>query len=116
AQALEDPSAAPYAHAILGTEYLKEGQPRAAIPELEHAAGVLPMAGIHSNLGYALCLTGQEKRGEHEFEEALRIDGNSAQARFLMGILLLNQKSRDQEARYNLNLAQDRVHSAHLAL
>jgi len=116
AEAFKEPSAAPYAHAILGTEYLKEGKPAAAIPELEDAARVLSTAGIHSNLGYALCLTGQGNRGAQEFEEALRLDGDTVQARFLLGVLLLNQKSREQEARYELNLAQRRMRSAHLAL
>ncbi|GEM_PF-1557278 len=116
AQAIKEPSAAPYAHALLGTEYLKEGQPAAAIPELEDAARVLPIAGIHSNLGYALCLTGQAKRGEREFEEALRLDDTSPQAHFLFGVLLLNEKSREQEARHELDLAQNRMRSAHIAL
>jgi Tfp pilus assembly protein PilF len=116
ANALKKPATAPYAHAIVGTEYLKEGQPRAAVPELEDAARVLSSAGIHSNLGYALCMTGQPKRGEQELEEALRLDGNSLKARLLMGILLLNQTSREQDAHYNLSLAQKSVRSAHLAL
>src|SRR5690349_15110141 len=71
AEAMKEPSAAPYAHAILGTEYLRDGKPAAAIPELEDAARVLPIAGVHSNLGYALCLTGHGKRGQQELEEAL---------------------------------------------
>ncbi len=116
AEAMKEPSAAPYAHAILGTEYLRDGKPAAAIPELEDAARVLPIAGVHSNLGYALCLTGHGKRGQQELEEALRLDGDSPQTRFLIGIILLNQKSQAQEAQYNLKMAQDRVRSAHLGL
>lgn len=116
AQAINEPSAAPYAHAILGTEYLRDGQAQAAVPELEDAASVLPIAGIHSNLGFALCLTGQGKRGEQELQEALRLDGDLPNARFLMGVLLLNHKSRDREAQYDLKIAQAHVRSAHLAL
>jgi len=115
-QAIKEPSAAPYAHAILGTEYLRDGQAQAAIPELEDAARVLPIAGIHSNLGFALCLTGQGKRAEQELQEALRLDGDLPKARFLMGVLLLNEKSRDREAQYDLKIAQAHVRSAHLAL
>lgn len=116
AKAIEDPSAAPYAHAILGTEYLKEGQTQAALPELEGAAEVLPIADVHSNLGYALCATGQTNRCQWELEEALRLDGTSARARLMLGIMLLNQRSRDQEAQYNLQAAQDSIPLAHLAL
>lgn len=116
ARALKDPAAAPYAHGILGTHYLKHGWPAAAIPELQQAAQTLPMASVHSNLGYALCLMGQTKRGEEELQEALSLDGNSSQTRFLMGIVLLNQKSRDREARYDLRMAVGKVPTARLAL
>jgi tetratricopeptide (TPR) repeat protein len=116
AQALKEPSAAPYAHAILGTEYLRDGHALAAIPELENAAYVLPIAGIHSNLGFALCMTGQGKRGKQELQEALRLDGDSPKARFLMGVVLLNERSRAREAQYDLRMAHSKVRSAHLAL
>lgn len=116
AEALKEPTAAPYAHAILGTEYLKDGQIAEAVPELESAAQVLPISGVHSNLGYALCLMGHINRGRMELNEALRLDGDSPQARFLMGVVLLNQKSEPKKAEYNLKLAQDRVPSARLAL
>jgi Tfp pilus assembly protein PilF len=115
-KALQEPSAAPYAHAILGTEYLMESQVAAAVPELENAAQVLPISSVHSNLGYALCMTGQSKRGQRELEEALRLDGESSKARYLMGVLLLNQKSREQEAQFDLKLAEGHIPEAHLAL
>ena len=101
-EALQEPSAAPYAHAILGTEYLKDGRPAAAVPELEDAASVLAIAGVHSNLGFALCLTGHLAHGRQELAEALRLDGDSAQARFLMGVALLNEQSEQKAAEYNL--------------
>jgi len=116
AEAVKEPSAAPYAHAMLGTEYLREGHVHDAIPELETAARALPMAGIHSNLGFALCLAGETRRGQQELQQALSLDGNSAKTRFLLGILLLNEKSTEAEALYELNLAQKQVQTAHLAL
>lgn len=116
AEALQEPSAAPYAHAILGAQYLEDGQPAAAVPELENAASVLAIAGVHSNLGFALCLTGHSAHGRQELAEALRLDGDSARARFLMGVALLDQQSEQKAAEYNLKLAQGRVRSAHLAL
>lgn len=116
AKALKEPAAAPYVHAILGTHYLKKGWPFAAVPELEKAAQALPMPSLHSNLGYALCLTGQTKRGEVELQKALSLDGDAPQTRFLMGVILLNQKSREREAQYDLRMAQSKVPTAHLAL
>lgn len=115
-EALKEPSAAPYAHAILGTEYLRDGQPAAAVPELETAAQVLPVGGVHSNLGYALCLTGHMNRGLMELTEALQLNGDSPQTRFLIGVVLLNQKTDPKKAEYNLKLAENRVPTAHLAL
>ena len=116
ALAIKEPSAAPYAHALLGTEYLRDGQAHRAIPELETAAHSLPIASIHSNLGFALCLTGDIQRGQEEFQRALSLDGNSAKARFLLGIVLLDQKSTEGEALYDLNLAQKEIRTAHLAM
>jgi Tfp pilus assembly protein PilF len=115
-EAVREPSAAPYAHAMLGTEYLRDRQLPDAIVELETAARALPMSGVHSNLGFALCLTGDIKRGQEELEEALRLDGNSAKTRFLLGIVLLNQKSTEAEAQRELNMARTQVRAAHLAL
>ncbi len=116
AEAIKEPSAAPYAHAMLGTEYLRDGQAHQAIPELETAARSLPFAGVHSNLGFAFCLTGDIQRGRQEFQQALSLDGNSVKARFLLGIVLLNEKSREGEALYELNLAQKQIRTAHLAM
>lgn len=116
AEAIKEPSAAPYAHAMLGTEYLRDGQAHAAIPELETAARSLPIASVHSNLGFALCMTGDIQRGQEEFQRALSLDGNSAKARFLLGIVLLNEKSTEGEALYDLNLAQKQIRTAHLAM
>ena len=116
AEAIKEPSAAPYAHAMLGTEYLRDGQAHAAIPELETAARSLPIASVHSNLGFAFCLTGDIQRGQQEFQQALSLDGNSAKTRFLLGIVLLDEKSTEGEALYDLNLAQKQVRTAHLAL
>jgi Tfp pilus assembly protein PilF len=115
-QALNEPSAAPYAHALIGTDYLKQGQITAAIPELERAAEALPVASIHSNLGYALSLTGETQHGQQELEEALRLDATSRQAQYVLGVILLNHRSQDHEAMENLRGAQQQVRAAYLAL
>jgi tetratricopeptide (TPR) repeat protein len=83
-RALKDPSAAPYAHSLLGVEYLKTHQPGAALNELEQAAQSLPHdTGVHSNLGYALLLSGDLDRAEEEIRRALDLDGGNSSARFL---------------------------------
>src|SRR5579871_305567 len=59
--ALKEPSAAPYAHNILGVEDLKVRKISAAVEEFSQATALLPgFAAGHSNLGYALCLDGQD--------------------------------------------------------
>jgi len=115
-QALKEQSAAPYARALIGTDYLRNGESAAAVAELEKAAQVLPLASVHSNLGYALSLTGDTPRGQKELEEALRLDATSRQAQFVLGVLLLDHRSRDHEALENLRGAQQQVPEAHMAL
>ena len=115
--AAQEPSAAPYAQGILGTEYLKINNLPEAIRHLEEAIALMPKAAAeHSNLGYALCLAGKGKRGLKEIETALSLDWTLARARFLKGAILLEQGSRDKEAWDNLEAAQREVPTAHLAL
>src|ERR1051325_514919 len=53
-EALQDPDAAIYAHALLGTEYLRTDRLPEAISELQEAKRALPgSAGTRSNLGFA---------------------------------------------------------------
>lgn len=116
-QALNEPSAVPYARSMLGAELLKMKDVQGALPELEEAVLLLPdSAANHSNLGLALCLSGQTERGEREVQEALKLNGNSPQARFLIGVILLDRNTHDPAARDNFQFAQDKVRSAHLGL
>ena len=95
-QALKEPSAAPYAHALLGQEYLKTGQAAPAAKELEQASAMLPHdAIIHSNFGYALFLMGEFARGEQEVRRALELDRNNSPAQRLLGYIL---KARRQSS------------------
>jgi tetratricopeptide (TPR) repeat protein len=98
-QALKEPSAVPYAHALLGQEYLKIGQVAPAAEELEQASVMLPHdAIIHSNFGYALFLMGDAARGEQEVRRALELDRNNSPALRLLGYI---QKARQSNARAN---------------
>lgn len=88
-QALNEPSAIPYVHALLGQEYLKTGQAALAATELGQASLMLPHdAVVHSNFGYALFLMGDSARGEQEVRRALELDHNNSPAQRLLGYIL----------------------------
>lgn len=73
--ALKEPSAMPYAHSLLGTEYLRINQVPAAIDALEQAIKLLPRNAVnHANLGYALFISGLAERAEQEARKALELD------------------------------------------
>ncbi|MCU1340171.1 MAG: Tetratricopeptide 2 repeat protein [Bryobacterales bacterium] len=113
--ALDEPSSVPYAHSLLGIEYLRTGDPSAAIVELNEAVRLMPrVAANHSNLGYAFLLTGKRDMAEGELRLAIKLDQDTPQARYLLGLLLLDQKS--SEAAESLGLAQRIVKNARLAL
>lgn len=116
-RALKDPSAAPYAHMILGSVYIKTGRASEAVQELEQATALLPrLPAGHSNLAYALCATGQIERGLREIETALALDPSLTKPHFLKGVILLDRTSSDHEGWENLQFAQKEIPSAHLAL
>jgi tetratricopeptide (TPR) repeat protein len=97
-EALNEPSAIPYARSSLGVEYLRVGQTALAIPELEEAVRLLPRNAVnHSNLAYALYLIGQFDRAEFEVRQALALDRKSVRTRFVMGLVLVARNARDQQ-------------------
>ncbi len=86
--ALKEPSAVPYAHSMLGTEYLKLQRVADAITELEQAVQLLPHnAPCRSNLGYALYLAGEQERGEQEVRRALILDSGNAKTRYVLDLI-----------------------------
>lgn len=117
-EALKEPSAALYAHGLLGVEYLRTNQIPQALDELQTAVRLMPhIPGNHSNYGFALCLSGDYERGRQEVEAALKLDRDMPQARFLLGLLQLDQKSQQREAEENLRAAAaSNVPSARLIL
>ena len=115
--ALEEQSAEPYAHSLLGVEYLRLHQAAAAIRELVLAARQLPrLASVHSNLGLALCESGQVEQGLHEVDTALNLDQAAVKPHFLTGVILLEQGHADHETWSNLAAAEKELPSARLAL
>jgi tetratricopeptide (TPR) repeat protein len=92
--ALEDPAAAPYAYINIGANYLRAGQPSAAIPQFQEAARLLPgdvMA--HTNLAFALLLLRKLEEAEQEARAAVTIDKHNAKANWVLGSILANQGS-----------------------
>jgi tetratricopeptide (TPR) repeat protein len=86
--ALKERSAIPYAHSLLGSEYLRINQVPAAIEALEQAVKLLPREAInHANLGYALFLVGYAERGEQEVRRALELDRNNEKTRHVLSII-----------------------------
>lgn len=113
--ALQEPSAVPYAHSILGATYLQLGRAADALAELEQAVQLLPIAENYSNLGYAHCIMGDMERGKEDLEHALQLDSSSPRTHYLIGLLLLDNKSRSHEACEQLERAKN-VRGAHVAL
>src|SRR5262249_52917392 len=98
-KAVEDRSAAPYAHSILGAEYLKSGEVPLAVGELRTAVRLIPgMPANHSNLAYALLASRQLSEAEREARQAVLLDGKSPRANLVLAMTLLAQGSRQQEA------------------
>ena len=88
-RALKETSAIPYAHSILGVEYLKTGQLAEATGELEQAVQLLPRDAVnHSNLAYALFLGKDNDAAEREVRRALELDRSNAPAQRLLGYIL----------------------------
>jgi len=110
----DDISAKAVVVGMLGAEYLAIGRVKEAITFLETAVHLQPsVAGNHSNLGYALCLLGQCDKGEAEVRVALMYDENCRQARYLMGVILLERG--DSLALSYLRFAEKDIPAAHMA-
>lgn len=87
--ALKERSAVPYAHSMLGAEYLRMKRIPEAISELEQALTLLPRnVPDRSNLGYALFLSGDLDRAESEVRKALELDCNNPKTRKVLSKIL----------------------------
>ncbi len=100
-------SAVPYVHGVRGAAYLRQGHVSEAITELQQAVQVLPIPANYTNLGYAHLLSGDEELGEQELRRAIQFPSPLLQARYLMGLLLLDRKPQTTEACEHLRRARD---------
>ncbi len=91
------PSIGPYAHAMLGVEYLRAGRAAEAVPELVEAATSFPHdAVVHSNFAVSLCVVGQYDRAEGEVRLALYLDPTLGPAQELMRIIEANKARQER--------------------
>jgi len=114
--AMGDPVAVPYAISLLGVEHVRAGQLDTALDELELAVQVLPRPENRSNLAYVLYLKKQTGRGLEEVRKAIQMDGGVPKTRLVLGLLLLQQGSHEDEAVQQLQAAARENPSAHLVL
>lgn len=98
--ALKEKSAVPYAHSILGQEYLKMEQIEAAIVELQQAVELLPHnAPVRSNLGFALFLSGNLEGAEQQARQALELDRQNPKSQHVLDQILAARRALAQTER-----------------
>jgi hypothetical protein len=115
--ALNDASAVAFARMNIGVAYLRAGQAAVAVPELQEAARLMPEDAVaHTNLAYALLLTKHEDAAEIECRRALQLNRNSSKAHWVMGSILLNKGSHEEEAVENLRFASREIPKAKVIL
>jgi thioredoxin-like negative regulator of GroEL len=115
--ALNDASAEPYARTNIGVAYLKAGQAALAVPELQQAVRLLPDDAVaRTNFAFALLLTKHVDAAEVECRRALQLDRNSSKAHWVMGSILLNKGSHEEEAVEDLRFASREMPRAKVVL
>ena len=83
------PDAAPYAHRLLGVEYLRTNRFTAAVSSLEQAAQAFPHDAVtRSNFGLSLVCSGDLAGGEREVRRALELDPKNPTMHALFSLLL----------------------------
>jgi len=111
----KQPSATVYIPGLRGAAYLLRGNVDDALPQLENAVKLLPVAANYSNLGFAHLLKGDVDQAEQELRHALNLR-NSPATRYLMGLILLDRKPSVDEACDDLQQGQNVTGAAPIAL
>jgi tetratricopeptide (TPR) repeat protein len=116
-KAAKDRAAAPYAHSLLGQEYLRNAQFADAVTELKTAIFSLPSSvPDHANLGYALLMTGQPAAAEQELRRALELQPSNPRTHLALALVCFLDRSRDRETEEHLEFAARELPAAHLML
>jgi len=85
---VKEPSSAPYAHNLLGVEYVQSGQFDEARSSFEEAVRLMPHESVnHSNLGFTLAVAGDWNSAEQEARTAIQLDSANTRAKTLLEII-----------------------------
>jgi len=92
---VKEPSSAPYAHSLLGVEYVQSQQFAEARSSFEEAVRLMPHESInHSNLGFSLAVAGDFNSAEQEVRTAIRLDPDNSRAKTLLDIVLHARRAK----------------------
>lgn len=92
------PSDAPYAHNLLGLEYIQAQQYAEAKKSFAEAARLMPReSSNHSNLGLSLAIVGDWDTAEKEERKALQLDRSNSKARLILEALLVRKRNKAEE-------------------
>jgi tetratricopeptide (TPR) repeat protein len=92
---VKEPSSAPYAHSLLGVEYVQSQQFAEARISFEEAVRLMPHESInHSNLGFSLAVAGDFNSAEQEVRTAIRLDPDNSRAKTLLDIVLHARRAK----------------------
>jgi Flp pilus assembly protein TadD len=84
---VQEPSSAPYAHSLLGVEYVQNQQFAEARNSFEEAVRLMPHESVnHSNLGVTLAVAGDWNSAEQEARKALELDPGNSKAKSLLDL------------------------------
>jgi tetratricopeptide (TPR) repeat protein len=85
---VKEPSSAPYAHSLLGVEYVESGQFDDARSSFEVAVRLMPHESVnHSNLGFSLAVAGDWNSAEQEARTAIQLDSANTRAKTLLELI-----------------------------
>jgi tetratricopeptide (TPR) repeat protein len=104
------------AHNDLAAQYLDGKLYDSALEELDKAVALDP-ASIPVKLNRAICLSrlGRYTEAETSARQAVQLDGGSSRSRYLLGLILANQKKFSSEAIDDLERSSDQFPEARVA-
>ena len=92
---VKEPSSAPYAHSLLGVEYVESQQFAEARTSFEEAVRLMPHESInHSNLGFSLAVAGDLNSAEQEARTAIQLDPANSRAKTLLDLVLHTSRTK----------------------
>lgn len=90
------PESAAYVHSLIGIEYLRTNQIKAAVDSLDQAVVLLPHDAFnHYNLGVSLVCIGDFDRGEQEVRRANELNPGNPTMRALLDALILRKSAQN---------------------